>query len=318
MIGPPETAKRMTIANFKDLSPSEQLLHLHDAECADRSADDVDVANLVEAFSGRLAVLSSPEVVGLLAHAVGRSMTDGEHGYWCCVSELHRRTDPSIFEACGAWVASAEARLRKASADVLGQLGHAAGYPFARDSQKILERFLEDSAVDVVRAALIALGHLRVGELSAIAGCARRPEAQVREAVVHALLSREEPLARHTLIELSRDIEPEVRDWATFGLGTCSKVDSPEIRAALVERLADADDETRGEALFGLAKRKDPRVLPVISKEIVRDEVSELAIEAAGQMPHEGFLPALEALLRSSPDDRYILEAIAACRGVAR
>ena len=140
----------------------------------------------------------------------------------------------------------------------------------------------------------------------------------MREAVVHALLPRDEPLAHRTLIELSRDIEPEVRDWATFGLGTCSKVDSSEIRAALAARLDDEDDETRGEALFGLAKRKDPCVLSAIARELVRDEVSELAIEAAGQMPHESFLPALETLLRSSPDDQYILEAIAACRGVAR
>jgi len=59
-------------------------------------------------------------------------------------------------------------------------------------------------------------------------------------------------------------------------------------------------------------------VLPAISRELVRDEVSERAIEAAGQMPHESLLPALEALLSSSPGDQYILDAIAACRGVAR
>ena len=51
-------------------------------------------------------------------------------------------------------------------------------------------------------------------------GCANRSEAELREAVVHALLARDEPAARQTLIELSRDVEPGVRDWATFGLGT--------------------------------------------------------------------------------------------------
>jgi HEAT repeat protein len=135
---------------------------------------------------------------------------------------------------------------------------------------------------------------------------------------VHALLPRDEPVARQTLIELSRDVEPGVRDWATFGLGTYSKIDSPEIRNALLARLADEDDETRGEALFGLAKRKDPRVIPAILSEIARDEVSELAIEAAGEMPDESLLPALEALVRSSPEDQCVREAITACRSVAR
>jgi HEAT repeat protein len=132
---------------------------------------------------------------------------------------------------------------------------------------------------------------------------------------VHALLPRDELPAQRLLIELSADSAEAVRDWATFGLGTCCLSDSPEIRAALVERLEDTDDQTRGEAIFGLAKRKDPRALPAIARELARDEVSGLAIEAAEKMPDQRFLPALEALLRSSPEDEDIIEAIAACRG---
>jgi HEAT repeat protein len=205
--------------------------------------------------------------------------------------------------------------LRKTSADVLGQLGHAAKHPFALESQTILERLLQDPSIGAVRAALIALGHLRVGDLSLIAGYASHPDAHVREAVVHALLPRDELPAQRLLIELSADSAEAVRDWATFGLGTCCLSDSPEIRTALVERLEDTDDQTRGEAIFGLAKRKDPRALPAIARELARDEVSGLAIEAAEKMPDQRFLPALEALLRSSPEDEDILEAIAACRG---
>lgn len=118
-------------------------------------------------------------------------------------------------------------------------------------------------------------------------------------------------------MELSRDVETEVRDWATFGLGAGSEVDSPEIHAALVARLADEDDETRGEALVGLAQRKDPRVIAAISKELASDAVNHLAIEAARQMPDESFLPALETLLRASPDDPGIMTVIAACRTTA-
>ena len=311
-----KSAKPM--ANFSDLSPSHHLRRLCDLERAESDGQSTHLDSLVEAFRDRLKSLSSSEVVALFAQAIDSPATEDECGYWSCISELHHRAEPIIFETCAAWAASPQPRTRKASADVLSQLGYPEGHPFAQQSQPILERLLEDSEIPIVEAALIALGHLGVGELSAIAGCAKRPEAQVREAAVRALLSRDEPMARRTLIELSQDTEPEVRDWATFGLGTCDKIDSPEIRAALVARLDDEDDETRGEALLGLAKRKDPRVLPAISRELVRDEVSERAIEAAGQMPHESLLPALEALLSSSPGDQYILDAIAACRGVAR
>jgi hypothetical protein len=305
----------MTIADFKALSPPEQLVRLRDAERREPNAGDASVADLIGAFDERLRTLSSREIMELLAHAAGGLATDDEHAYWCCVCELHRRADRSIFETCRTWAASAEAGLRKTSADVLAQLGYAVGRPFALESQTILERLLQESSIGVVRAALVALGHLRVGDLSLIAGCAGHPDAQVREAVVHALLYRDELAARQVLIELSADTAEAVRDWATFGLGTCSRADSPDLRAALVERLDDADDETRGEAIFGLANRKDLRALPAIARELARDEVSGLALEAAAKMPDQRFLPALEALLRSSPEDQDILEAIAACRG---
>jgi HEAT repeat protein len=311
-------SRTMTSASFDNLSPSNLLGHLCDLERAQSAGQGTHLDSLVEAFGQRLRSLPSSEIMALLAQTIDSPATEDERGYWCCICELHRRVDTVIFETCAVWSQCAEPRVREASAVVLSQLGYATGHPFAQQSRPILERLLGDTNTPVVRAALIALGHLGVGELPAIVGCANRFEAEVREAVVHALLPRDEPAARQTLIELSRDVEPDVRDWATFGLGTYSKIDSPEIRNALLARLADEDGETRGEALFGLAKRKDPRVIPAILSELAREEVSELAIEAAGEMPDESLLPALEALLRSSPEDQCVREAITACRSVAR
>ena len=58
------------------------------------------------------------------------------------------------------------------------------------------------------------------------------------------------------------DESDEVRDWATFGLGSlCVDLksgqyqDSPEIRDALYARLN--DPAARDEAIWGLAQRKD-------------------------------------------------------------
>ncbi len=306
----------MTTDSFDSLSPTEQFRHLQDLERAEGSERSDRFCRLVEVFRESLRALSSREIMELLVGALGISASEDEQGYWCCVAELHRRTDPMIFESCALWATSGERRLRKASADVLSQLGYPEKHPFAQWSQAILEQLLKDAETGVVRAALFALGHLGIGELSAIVRYAEHPDVKVRRAVVHALLPRDEPLARQTLIELSRDVETEVRDWATFGLGTHSKVDSPKIRAALAERLTDADGETRGEALVGLAERKDPRVISAIATELARDDVGALAVEAAGRMPHESLLPPLETLLRANPDNRDIVEVIAACRSV--
>ena len=83
----------MTIADFKALSPREQLLRLSDAERREPYAGDASISDLIDAFDERLRTLSSPEIVELLAHAAGGLATDDEHAYWCCVNELHRRVD---------------------------------------------------------------------------------------------------------------------------------------------------------------------------------------------------------------------------------
>ncbi len=54
------------------------------------------------------------------------------------------------------------------------------------------------------------------------------------------------------------DVDDEVRNWATFGLGTQSVEDSPQIREALRNRLTDTFSDVRDEATWGLALRKDP------------------------------------------------------------
>jgi HEAT repeat protein len=77
--------------------------------------------------------------------------------------------------------------------------------------------------------------------------------------VATALAGRRDPGAVAALMELTADEEPEVRDWATFALGTLVAQDTPELRDALAGRLADEDADTRVEAVHGLAMRGDLR-----------------------------------------------------------
>jgi HEAT repeat protein len=94
----------------------------------------------------------------------------------------------------------------------------------------------------------------------------------------------DEPESVENLLLLADDADEEVRDWATFGLGTLGARDSPEIRQALFRRLSDGHDDVRQEAMAGLAKRGDQRVLPFLIQTLESPPVSDCIIEAAYQM----------------------------------
>lgn len=82
--------------------------------------------------------------------------------------------------------------------------------------------------------------------------------------LIHATMQRgwgaETPDARVTaaLLKLTRDGDPDVRDWACFSLGN-SEQDSADIRQAFVDRLSDRHLDTRVEAIAALARRDDAR-----------------------------------------------------------
>ena len=95
------------------------------------------------------------------------------------------------------------------------------------------------------------------------------------------LLGQEHTDAINTLINLAKDSDTDVRNWALFGLGSQIDINTPEIRNALFEGLDEVDDEACSEALIGLATRGDPRVVDAILKEWEGDSISQLSIEAA-------------------------------------
>jgi HEAT repeat protein len=77
------------------------------------------------------------------------------------------------------------------------------------------------------------------------------------------------------------DDDQDVRDYATFGLGSCSDLDSPGIREALLQRVADSFADVRYEALVGLGKRRDVRVVPHVLRALHESPTNDWVIEAA-------------------------------------
>lgn len=261
--------------------------------------------------------LPTDELLNRVLGASRMPESDDSEERWFLVSALHARPEQTVFDTAVAWCRSSIAVERAVGADILGQLGAGSQprpLPFAAESTPILVRLRQDSSDQVVESALIALGHLNAGEPDQIASLGSHPSPDVRHAVAFALGGREDGASLQALLHLSSDDDRDVRDWATFALGTLSEADRPEIRTALVERLSDEDPEIRGEAMLGLACRGDTRAVVAIVRELEVDEPLCLAIEAAEHLPSQEFLPHLERLLGEHPNDKQIQAAVQRCR----
>lgn len=231
---------------------------------------------------------------------------------WDPVTILQCRGTREVFDAAVELCTSPIPRERELGADILGQIG-TPERAFPEESVDVLLRMLEgESNVQVLYSVAVALGHR--GDPRCIAPLSRlrrHPSADVRFGVVMGLLTFDDEMAVQSLIELSRDEDEDVRNWATFGLGSQIDADTWEIRQALLQRLDDEHHETRGEAMVGLARRQDGRVIEPLIRELSSDWVSVLAIEAAREMPDPRLHAPLRALRDRWPeDDDALTEAI--------
>lgn len=209
---------------------------------------------------------------------------------WDAVRELHRIGTREVLDRAVRWCHSEVPLQRARGADVLAQLGRTAEHPSNNFPEECYYAVAEMAATEEVSqplsSAIYALGH--IGNPRAVPiivpHCAHS-DADVRFAVAFACGSLgNESLAVGTLIMLMSDEDEDVRDWATFGLGSLSESDAAGVRDALAEALEDAVDDVRLEAVMGLAKRHDKRVLPHLFRELELPEPDERALEAAREM----------------------------------
>jgi len=233
---------------------------------------------------------------------------------WQAVTALHARSEEAVFERAASWCTHDEPVLRALGADVLGQLDWRNEHPFRQRSAPLLDAMLDDGNPLVIAAALYAHGHLGIGTTDRLTAFATHADTDVRFALASALGGREDGGSIAALIALSTDQDSDVRDWATFGLGTQCDVDTEELREALVARLDDPDEDTRCEAMRGLAQRRDNRAEDPIEQALAKEEVCEIVIEAAGLLASPRFTRHLEDLLVRNPDDDELQEALARCR----
>jgi HEAT repeat protein len=226
---------------------------------------------------------------------------DDPYSFNDALATLQFRATRAVFEDALILLGSDDPARRTLGADILGQLGiPERAYP--KESLAVLLPMLEtEQDIGVLQSIAISLGHIH--DTDAIPHLIRlknHPSEDVRYGVVSGLTGYRVSEAIDALIELSDDSDSDVRDWATFGLGsmltdyeTGEQLDTPEIRAELLARVDDADRDARAEALMGLAYRRDERVVEPLARELLSDDVGGLTAEAAEELGSPRFCPAL-------------------------
>jgi HEAT repeat protein len=223
---------------------------------------------------------------------------------WEAVRTLHRTGGREVFDRAAEWCRSDDPLKRARGADVIAQLGRTVDHPsnnFPEECFSVVSTLVQREKHPLpLLSAVHALGH--IGNPLAVPLLIEHrlhPNADVRFAVACALGNFvDDPRAVDTLLALMEDVDEDVRDWATFGLGVQGDLDSEEIRDALWRRMNDSNRDVREESLVGLGKRKDRRALPALVAELNQSEISDRVLEAA-----QAFLSETEQAADQSPGD---------------
>jgi hypothetical protein len=240
---------------------------------------------------------------------------------WELIGGILDECPDDVLKASSALLRGEHGRQRTLGADLLGRLVGSDPDAGPAAERALLAALQHEHESNAIASMVAALGHIGdAGALAQIIPFARHSYAGVRLAVAFAVATiSPRPLSVEVklgLIRLSRDEDPEVRDWATFGLGTLSGEESPEVTAALLARASDAYHEARAEALFGLAVRRDPRAVPHLICALSSAHVQGLEVDAAAEAADPRLLPALWALQGTGlADEGRVRRAIDRCSG---
>lgn len=209
---------------------------------------------------------------------------------WEAVRELRYIGTRDVLDIAAGWCHSADPLMRARGADVIAQLGKTGDHPSNNFPQEafavIAELVRRETEIRPLSAGIFALGQLdNSGAVPLVARYQAHPDPRVRYAVTRTLGSYPSDAdSVAALLKLTADDDPDVRDWATFGLGVLGDADTPEIREALAARLLDTNQDAREEAVVALAKRHDRQTLPALMELLEGPDASSRVIEAASLM----------------------------------
>ena len=197
-------------------------------------------------------------------------------------------------------------------------------HPFHQETLDLLRGMLErEKRITVIHMLLWGLSQLDDDRaVRPIAELTNHANKWIRKSVAIALTSfaGESEHALRALIDMCRDPDRDVRDWATFGLGSqfeLGNLDLPEAHEVLWERAEEEDREIRSQALRGLVFRGDNVPNERLIAELQADELYDDILEAVEMIADPVFLPYLLRLREWREIPHSLEDAIAACGGEA-
>lgn len=227
--------------------------------------------------------------------------------YWDNVSELRSRPNRNIYEKCIELVNSDTSRERMIGIAILAQLG-IPPRPYYNETIHLYFDILEkEKDIKVLTSLFYAIGHnnesLNQEQIKKLIAFKTIKNSSIRQGLVSSLLGLDNNQAIDTLIDLSNDKIPSIRNWATFGIGSQIDTDNDKIRKALWNRIVDKNQDTKLEAIVGLANRKDVKVKEAIKQELINGEYGTLLFEAIELLNCIEFIPLLKNNLFSGKSD---------------
>lgn len=239
---------------------------------------------------------------------------------WDHVFALRKLGSPTVLERSLKWCGDSDPFRRSMGVSVLAQLGEDGRLYEEEAATRIRAMIATERDHEVITSLISAVNFRGLNDcvpwLIELAG---HEEEDIRWRVAWALpvsatsTDALEDRIFETLLNLSRDPESRVRDWATFSLAQSGE-DSPRVREALLDRMQDVDFDTRSEAFVGLGIRREPRGVESLIDHLTSDRVGELMVEAAESYADARLRSALIGLRKWWDVNPDLLErAIAAC-----
>ena len=262
--------------------------------------------------------------------AIAQTIKDDEE-CWPILSILQHRGSREVFDTAFELCQGEELDDRILGVQILAQLGIPERSFPVETTALLLEMLERESDPMMLNNIGVAFGHLRsTAAIAPLTQLKDHPHEDVRFGVVYGLMCQEDELAIATLIELSADPSTDVRNWATFGLGSMIETNTPEIRQALWARLIDpcADLDSNdscadiyGEALVGLARRKDPNLFNILCEEleeIQADALGDHILEACEELGDSRLYPALLLAKEWLGNSTRLEDAMESCKPVSK
>ncbi|MEU0550484.1 HEAT repeat domain-containing protein [Micromonospora sp. NPDC005979] len=268
--------------------------------------------------------MEAREVADLLDQAVHRLRRTVEYGESDDGSELLQQAGeagPVAVRLAVGRLADPDRVVRAAACDLLGFASDVHGDDLRVDAATALISLAATETDPEVHWSIArALGATcDPRALPTLVTLARSPDSDVRFQVAVAVpMVLDDPPAEAgeaVLIDLCADPDARVREWATFGLGWVSTADGNAVRQALWDRTRDVDSEVRAEGARGLARRRDPRALPLVRELLAQEEVHNFTIKAAAYLGDPSLLSLLAGF---DPDADHVAEALRECDPVRR